>query len=314
MFLIIQVRLGEWRYVQRCAALLLLVPALFPIQFAWAEGPGIEDDVRLLIRQLGDPSFFIRERAQRELTKLPWRSVEHCLEEAAISRDPEVRARVTSIIAAFEKLSRRDMAERMARSAAHLDTDVFVEQAVAWKYPDGDEVWKAAYTLGSRLTRIRNILNRFPPGTPPHLSFPDAFDRTKSDYWSRTKIFSTRDIILSGEGLFLWRGHTARVGSDVMIPIAIARETIDIYPSRALFLFSAGDIAMPRSAFDYSRHVLYTIMICGGAFRFPDPGDFTTEQRRKLIMIGGLVICAGDVRLGERASIEKSAVLAGGNI
>jgi hypothetical protein len=109
-----------------------------------------QDETGRLIRQLGDADLAVREEASARLFKLG-ESVRPALLEASGSRDPEIRARATDILAKLDRIARLSRLENVCGRLG--DTDVIWAEQLGFGFladPGKHREWMKPALVASR--------------------------------------------------------------------------------------------------------------------------------------------------------------------
>jgi hypothetical protein len=246
-----------------------------------ARPEGTAPDVEALIRQLGDPSFELRQAASEKLTDRP--EAIPALRKALKSDDPEVARRAEAVLAALLRRGEKQALARLEELAKGGEVDQaiellvrrpeWVEEAAAWQVMTG-----LAETLANRGAREFGA-NAVPP---PGDGLPAGDFRTYVEK-CRPKMQVTGRV----EHKFV-RRHK----------VVVRAEEIEAgYSTRDLFV-AAGPL---RSGTDNLTHHCYltTCVVLSG-------GSVAVENAS-----GSLVVCDGDFTA---STISKCLIVARGDV
>lgn len=264
-------------------------------------------DLKDLIRQLGDDRFERREVAMRQLMER--NDAAPLLRQVLASEDKEVARRAADILKA---LAGRDDMQALARLEA-LARKGEVDQAVqllVWRlyWVKEDAAWRTMTELAARLIEAGEKEFGAPPVPPAHRCLPAGDSRRFAEWtdWTKPTFVVTRRVVPRRDG----REAT----------FAVRAPEIEAFGTHAGdFLVAGGRLRAGRDrAFDPAGFA-YCVILAGGPIEVEEPlvgsvvvcdGHFTASETAKHC----LVVARGDVDFSRCRSVHYCRVVASGRV
>jgi hypothetical protein len=273
------------------STLAILVGATLPA----ASEPPSPSVIGELVKQLGSDDFAAREKAVKQLAKMP-AAIPLLREAANGSESAEVRVRATAILKTFAAGAARERFQRQKEYAKRRQVDRLIESLVAWREAVGDDERKLVRQFATDV--LARVKKEFGPNIPK-IEVPGLFRKNwvppeKMPLMIGAKV--GRPPLPDGDVIAEFMSKDAGSGVHVSRDGAATENG----PSGPVFLMN-GSYRFSRTSNGLSGSG-GSLIICNG--------DYTANNR--LYHRNDVILCTGNVSLA--LHLEGSLVIAGGEI